>query len=103
MTAVQDQIDALVAKVHAENTIIGSAMALITGLKTQLAAAAAAQVATPSATVDFTALSDAIDAGAAQLAAAVVANTPAAPAVTVTVTPAAVPVTVTVASTVASS
>lgn len=90
MTAVQDQITALIAKVQAENTVIGSAMALITGLKAQIVTL---QAGSPPVVIDpatLQALSDAIDAGAAQLAAAVAANTP-----TATVT---VPVTVTVAT-----
>jgi len=55
-------------------TVIGSVMTLVTGLQKQIADAAAAQ----APAVDLTALSAAIDAGAAQLSAAVAANTPAA-------------------------
>ena len=79
MTA-QEQIAALVAKVEAENTVIDGVLTLIAGLKDQLAHA----VATPTPSVDLAALMAAIDAGAAKLAAAVPANTPAAatPAVT---------------------
>ena len=88
MTVIQDQVNALIAKVQAENTVIGSAMALITGLKAEIVSLQSAS--SPPTSVDLSALSAAIDAGAAQLAAAVAANTP-----TATVT---VPVTVTVAT-----
>ena len=89
MTAVQDQITALVAKVQAENTVIASAMTLINGLKAQIVQLQAAN--TPPSAIDpaaLQALSDAIDAGAAQLAAAVAASAPASPAPAPAVVPA---------------
>ncbi len=110
MTAVQDQINALIAKVQSENTVIGSAMTLITGLQAQikaLAVPAATAVSTgvtwtstmidPNTAAALLSLSNAIDAGAAQLAAAVATTAPSATVVAVTVAPVVAPST-TVAS-----
>ena len=68
LMALQDTINALIAKVQAENTTIDSAVALIA----QLQASQTNPDPVDPATVQ--ALSDAIDAGAAKLAAAVPAQ-----------------------------
>ena len=67
------ELDKLEADVAAENTVIDSAVALLAGLKAQLDAAIAS--GDPNR---LTALSATIEAKAAALSAAIVANTPAA-------------------------
>jgi hypothetical protein len=82
LMTIQDTINALIAKVQAENTVIGGVATLIKGLRDQITALTSAGQPVDPATLQS--LSDAIDAGSTQLAAAV-ASTPAA---TTPVTPA---------------
>lgn len=82
MSAFDDSLAALTAKVSAQTTVIRSATTLIGGIKTMIATAvqaAFAAGATPAQLAAVQAVSDALDAdGATDLAAATVANTPAA-------------------------
>lgn len=71
------ELDALTAAVANNGTVIDSAMVLIQGLKTKLDEAIAANAAGNPAALQ--ALSDALGAQDAKLAAAIPANTPAAP------------------------
>ena len=87
MAAIDDKITAIKAEVANNTTVTGSAVALIQGLSTQLAAAIAAAAsagATSEQLQSLTDLADTLTVNDAALAAAVKANTPAGP-----VTPAA--------------
>lgn len=68
-------LDDLVAKVTAENTVVDSAVTLLTTIKAELDAAIAS-----NDPAKLQAVSDLIDAGSGKLSAAIIANTPAAPA-----------------------
>ena len=76
------EISGLQADVANDTTVVGSAVTLIQGLATQLAAALAAATnagATPDQLAALNALQTDINTNASNLAAAVAANTPAAP------------------------
>ncbi len=82
MAALDTSITQLTSDVTGETTVVGSAVTLISGFQTQLAAAvAAAQAAGATATQlsALTALDTTLQQNNAALAAAVAANTPAAP------------------------
>lgn len=68
-------IDDLIAKVTAEDTVIDSVGALLTSIKGELTAALAAGVDPAK----LKTLSDLVDTGTAKLTAAITANTPQAP------------------------
>ena len=72
---MSEQLDALTAEVTAVETVEESAIALITGLKTKLDAAIAAQPTDDGAAL--TALSASLDTEKQKLADAITANTPA--------------------------
>lgn len=75
---LQAALDALTGEVGQTGTVEESAIALLTGLKTQLDAALAA--GTPQEVIDqLTALSAQLDARQAALSTAISTNTPAAP------------------------
>jgi hypothetical protein len=81
MAALDDQITALTAQVKANTDVENSALVLIQGFSARLAAAiaaAGAAGATPAQLQALTDLGTAIKTGDDELAAAVVANTPAA-------------------------
>lgn len=71
-------VDDLVAKVAAEDTVIGSAIVMLNGIKAQIDAAVAAALAGDNS--KLTALSADVASNTTALANAVVANTPPAPA-----------------------
>ena len=83
MAALDDKITALQAEVTANTTVEQSAVALLNGLSTQLAAAIQAAKdagATAAQLQSLTDLNTALNKNDTDLAAAVAANTPAAPA-----------------------
>lgn len=77
------QLDALTLQVTNNNNVIESALALISNLSAAITAAGTDPVA-------LQALTDSLDTEDTKLAAAIVANTPAAPPATTAVTPTAV-------------
>ena len=83
MAAIDDKIAALQTEVANQTTVDNSAVALLQGLSTQLAAALAAAAnagATPAQLQALTDLQTTLAANDTTLSAAVTANTPAAPA-----------------------
>jgi phosphoglycerate dehydrogenase-like enzyme len=80
LTELEDKVTALEQKVAAENTVIDSAKALIVQENQLLKDALAAGGTNAAVVARVQALADSIDAKSTDLAAAVVANTPAAPA-----------------------
>lgn len=78
--AMSNQLDTLTAQVAATNTVAASAVTLLQGLSTQLAAAIAARPADDGAAL--TSLAAALSTQSTALAAAITANTPAAAATT---------------------
>ena len=77
-TAMAGELEALTAQVATNNTEIGSAITLLQGLKAALDAAIAAQQAGDNGAA-LAALSASLGTKDAELAAAIIANTPAAP------------------------
>jgi len=78
--AAQDTIDALVAEVAEDVTVMDSATALINGISERITAAVAAAVAngaTAAQLAPLTSLAASLDASSNSLRDAVVANTPA--------------------------
>ena len=80
MSALDDKIEALQAEVTNETNVSQSALTLIQGIGTQIAAAVAAATAagaTPEQLTELTTLQSTLAANDAALSAAVAANTPA--------------------------
>lgn len=80
MSEVTDKVDALRAKVEAEETVEDSLLAAFSGLaqtvRDQAAAIDANNAANSTAVTNLNALADKIDADSSKMADAVVANTP---------------------------
>lgn len=76
---IRASIDALQADVAAQTTVTASALALIGGLRDQLAEALAADLALPELTARLETINAALDKERESLAAALVVNTPADP------------------------
>jgi hypothetical protein len=90
MAALDDAISALQTEVANQTTVDNSAVTLLQGLSTQLAAALAAAAnagATPAQLAELTALQTALAANDTTLGAAVTANTPAAAVPTAPIPP----------------
>jgi hypothetical protein len=74
---LQAKLDALTASVAAENTVIGSAETLLSGLSAEIAALKSTTTE-PATLAAIDNITSGIDAKKAELAAAIVASTPAA-------------------------